>query len=42
MTGSANLRDNEKLRDLMVKRHKEGKWDAAMCAAPRALARMAC
>lgn len=39
MTGSANLRDNAKLRDLMVKRHEEGKWDAAMCAAPRALAR---
>ena len=32
------LRDNEKLRDLMVKRHEAGKWDAAMCAAPRALA----
>ncbi|KRL91179.1 DJ-1 family glyoxalase III [Lactobacillus kalixensis] len=39
MTGSANLRDNEKLRDLMVKRHEAGKWDAAMCAAPRALAK---
>lgn len=39
MTGSANLRDNQKLRDLMVKRHEAGKWDAAMCAAPRALAR---
>lgn len=39
MTGSANLRDNEKLRDLMLKRHEEGKWDAAMCAAPRALAK---
>ena len=39
MTGSANLRDNEKLRDLMIKRHEAGKWDAAMCAAPRALAR---
>ncbi|MFB9769276.1 DJ-1/PfpI family protein [Lactiplantibacillus modestisalitolerans] len=39
MTGSANLRDNAKLRDLMVKRHEAGKWDAAMCAAPRALAR---
>ena len=38
MNGSANLRDNEKLRDLMVKRHEAGKWDAAMCAAPRALA----
>lgn len=39
MTGSANLRDSEKLRKLMVKRHQEGKWDAAMCAAPRALAK---
>ncbi|ARD06395.1 DJ-1 family protein [Lactobacillus amylolyticus] len=39
MTGSANLRDNKKLRDLMVKRHEQGKWDAAMCAAPRALSR---
>lgn len=39
MDGSANLRDNQKLRDLMVKRHQEGKWDAAMCAAPRALAK---
>ncbi|TSO25859.1 DJ-1 family glyoxalase III [Lactobacillus sp. LL6] len=38
-TGAINLRDNEKLRDLMVKRHQEGKWDAAMCAAPIALAR---
>ena len=39
MTGSANLRDNANLRDLMIKRHEQGKWDAAMCAAPRALAR---
>ena len=39
MDGSANLRDNEKLADLMAKRHEEGKWDAAMCAAPRALAK---
>ena len=39
MTCSANLRDDTKLRDLMVKRHEQGKWDAAMCAAPRALAR---
>jgi len=36
-TGAINLRDNEKLRDLMIKRHEEGKWDAAMCAAPIAL-----
>lgn len=39
MTGSANLRDSEELKNLMVKRHEMGKWDAAMCAAPRALAR---
>lgn len=39
MTGSANLRDNQKLRDLMVKRHENDQWNAAMCAAPRALAR---
>lgn len=39
MTGSANLRDNAQLKDLMLKRHQAGKWDAAMCAAPRALAR---
>lgn len=37
--GAENLRDNEKLRSLMIKRHDEGKWDAAMCAAPIALAR---
>ena len=39
MTGSANLRDDEKLRDLLVQRHDAGKWDAALCAAPRAFAR---
>lgn len=38
-TGAENLRDNAKLQDLMVKRHEKGKWDAAMCAAPIALAR---
>lgn len=38
-TGAENLRDNKELQDLMVKRHKENKWDAAMCAAPIALAR---
>lgn len=38
-TGAENLRDNARLQDLMVKRHEEGKWDAAMCAAPIALAR---
>lgn len=38
-TGAQNLRDDQNLRDLMVKRHQEGKWDAAMCAAPIALGR---
>lgn len=39
MGGSQRLRDSEKLKDLMVKRHEAGKWNAAMCAAPMALAR---
>lgn len=38
-TGAENLRDHEQLKALMDKRHNEGKWDAAMCAAPIALAR---
>lgn len=38
-TGAENLRDNKQLADLTIKRHKEGKWDAAMCAAPIALSR---
>ncbi|WP_297820531.1 DJ-1 family glyoxalase III [uncultured Lactobacillus sp.] len=38
-TGATNLRDNEKLAKLMIERHKQGKWDAAMCAAPIALGR---
>lgn len=38
-TGAENLRDDKKLADLMVERHKQGKWDAAMCAAPIALGR---
>lgn len=38
-TGAENLRDNQKLQELMIKRHQEGKWDAAMCAAPIALSR---
>lgn len=37
--GAENLRDNKKLRKLMVKRYEEGKWNAAMCAAPIAFAR---
>ena len=36
-TGALNLRSNEKLAKLMIQRNKEGKWDAAMCAAPIAL-----
>ena len=36
-TGALNLRNNEKLAKLMIQRNKEGKWDAAMCAAPIAL-----
>ena len=39
MAGSTRLRDHQQLRDLMVQRHEAGKWVAAMCAAPRALAR---
>lgn len=34
-----HLRDSEKLAKIMIKRHEEGKWDAAMCAAPIALGR---
>lgn len=37
--GAENLRDSEKLKDIMVKRNQEGKWDAAMCAAPIAFGR---
>ncbi|WEV36600.1 DJ-1 family glyoxalase III [Lactobacillus sp. ESL0677] len=38
-TGAENLRDNQLLKSLMVQRHKNQQWDAAMCAAPIALAR---
>lgn len=38
-TGAENLRASEQLRDLMVKRHENGMWDAAMCAAPIGLAK---
>lgn len=38
-TGAENLRNSKKLADLMIKRHEDGKWDAAMCAAPIALSR---
>jgi 4-methyl-5(b-hydroxyethyl)-thiazole monophosphate biosynthesis len=37
--GAQKLRDNEQLMALMQKRHAQGKWNAAMCAAPIALAR---
>lgn len=37
--GANNLRANDELRDFMAKRNAEGKWNAAMCAAPIALAR---
>ncbi|MDO4912594.1 MAG: DJ-1/PfpI family protein [Lactobacillus sp.] len=39
MTGAENLRDNDKLMGLMKKRHADGKWCAAMCAAPIAFDR---
>ena len=37
--GAEKLRDNDRLAELMRKRNQEGKWDAAMCAAPIALAK---
>lgn len=39
MGGAAKLRDSKELKKLMVQRNQQGKWDAAMCAAPIALAR---
>lgn len=39
VTGAENLRDDKQLQNLMVKRQNKGKWNAAMCAAPIALAR---
>lgn len=39
LKGAQNLRDSSKLEKLMVKRQKDGKWNAAMCAAPMAFAR---
>lgn len=39
LTGAQNLRDSVKLKNLMLKRHHEGKWNAAMCAAPIAFSR---
>lgn len=37
--GAQRLRDNDQLMKLMQQRNEAGKWDAAMCAAPIALAR---
>lgn len=37
--GAEKLRDNERLADLMRQRNQHGKWNAAMCAAPIALAK---
>lgn len=37
--GAEKLRDNEHLAELMRERNRQGKWDAAMCAAPIALAK---
>lgn len=37
--GAQKLRDNEQLATLMKERNQQGKWDAAMCAAPIALAK---
>lgn len=37
--GAANLHDSDELMKLIQKRHAQGKWNAAMCAGPIALAR---
>lgn len=37
--GAEKLRDNARLAKLMQERNRQGKWDAAMCAAPIALAK---
>ncbi|MGY3725148.1 4-methyl-5(b-hydroxyethyl)-thiazole monophosphate biosynthesis [Granulicatella balaenopterae] len=39
MGGSYALRDDQDLAKLMVKRHQNQQWNAAMCAAPIAFAR---
>lgn len=39
VTGANNLRDNDELMQIMRQRQAEGKWNAAMCAAPIAFAR---
>lgn len=37
--GAEKLRDNQQLAQLMQERNRRGKWNAAMCAAPIALAK---
>lgn len=37
--GAERLRDHEALKSIMVQRQNDGKWNAAMCAAPIAFAR---
>lgn len=39
LPGAEYLRDSRQLQAIMQKRHAAGKWNAAMCAAPIALAR---
>ena len=39
MGGATALRDSNQLMALMKQRHANGKWNAAMCAAPMALGR---
>jgi 4-methyl-5(b-hydroxyethyl)-thiazole monophosphate biosynthesis len=38
-TGAKNLRDSDQLMALMQQRAQQGKWNAAMCAAPTAFSR---
>jgi 4-methyl-5(b-hydroxyethyl)-thiazole monophosphate biosynthesis len=38
-TGAKNLRDSDRLMALMQQRAQQGKWNAAMCAAPTAFSR---
>ncbi|ETA73437.1 DJ-1 family glyoxalase III [Ligilactobacillus equi] len=39
LPGADYLRDSELLGDLLNQRHQAGKWNAAMCAGPKALAK---
>ena len=39
LPGANHLRDSQKLGEILVKRHQAGKWNAAMCAGPKALAK---